>query len=97
MKHCINEYGIKLHEDFISKTTMREDINNGTFSGTMFYEDDIKTFEDAIGWMIETYYYYADDIIDEWIDYDKRNNNDNMAWGFDMNNIKQELEKCFDY
>ena len=95
MKHCINDYGIKLHENFMAKTTIREDEENGTFSGTLFYLDCAETFEDYLGWLIETYYYYVDDVIDEWIDENKRLGRDNTLDGFDMYTIKQELEKCF--
>lgn len=90
MKH-INDYGVKLQNNFITKTKMQEDIDNDIFTGMWKYEDDIETIEDAIGWMLETYDYEAYYIIDEWI-----NDGAYKVWGFNINILKQELEKVFE-
>ncbi len=87
----INEYGIKLMKAFTEeKTTMSKDIENDTFQGTMFYEDYIETIEDAVGWMLETYYTDAILVLDDWY----------AAFGDDwyvsLSELRKELEKCLE-
>ena len=89
MKH-INDYGKKLIDDFLNKTTMREDIENDTFLGTMFYEHHIKTVYDAVGWMLETYDIDAINILEDWLDVFGN------AWYIPLDEIKTELLKCLD-
>lgn len=87
----INKYGAKLQSDFCTKAKIQEDVDNGKFDGTWRYEKDIKTIEDAIGWMLETYDYEAYYVIDEWIEMEQ-----GTVWGLDINTLKQELEKVFE-
>lgn len=85
----ITTYGKKLRDNFVNKTTMREDIEQGTFLGTIFYEKHIETIQDAVGWMLETYDTDALDILDEWIE----NDNCTQIWGMNINRIKEEFKK----
>lgn len=85
----INEYGLKLQKDFCIKSNMYEDIENGKFSGTIFYEDYIETIEEAVAWLLETYDTNALDTIEEWI-------NDELgdeSWGYKLTDLKEELKK----
>lgn len=86
----INDYGVKLQNNFCIKAKIKEDIDNNIFDGTWRYEKDIETVEDAVGWMLETYDYEAYYVIDEWID------EANNVWGLDIVALKEELEKAFD-
>lgn len=87
----INNYGVKLQNNFIIKAKIQEDIDNNIFDGYLRYEDYIETIEDAIGYMLEAYDYEAYYVIDEWIE-----DGAEKIWGLDTHTLKQELEKVFD-
>ena len=90
MKH-INDYGKTLIRKFLDKTTIEQDIENGTFQGTTFYENHIETVFDAVGWMLETYDIDAIRVLDDWFDVFG-----NDAWYIPLDKIKLELLKCLD-
>lgn len=87
----INDYGVKLQNDFIIKAKIQEDIDKGIFDGYWRYDKYIETIEDAVGYMLECYDYEAYYVIDEWIE-----DGTNKVWGLDIHTLKQELEKVFD-
>lgn len=83
----INEYGRELQRIFVEETTtIQQDVDNGSFLGTMFYEDKIKTMHDAIGWMLETFDTDALFWCEEWLKISEE-------WYVNLHELHQELEK----
>lgn len=88
----INDYGVKLQNEFCIKAKIQEDIENNIFDGTWRYEKYIETVQDAVGWMLETYDYEAYYELEDWIAGDDKS----PVWGLDIYDLKQELEKAFE-
>ena len=87
----VNNYGVELQNNFITKAKIQDDIDNNNFDGTWRYEKNIETVEDACGWLLETYDYEALDVLnEEWI------KESNKVWGLNIYTLKEELEKCFE-
>ena len=88
----LNEYGEKLRRIFAEeKTTLAQDLENENFNGMIFYDDDVETMNDVIGYMIERYCYDVFDVSNEWIDDGYK-----TVFGYDITNVITELRKCFD-
>ena len=91
----ITEYGRKIQQEFLEKCK-----KDGTYQrvyeqyedGTCILEESIETLQDAVGWCLESYDTYAIIEINRWL-------NDGTglkAWGFELKQIKAELEKCIE-
>lgn len=89
MAFKMTEYGENLLQKW--NDLVQPDIDKGVFNGTSAYEDKIKTLQDAAGWCLLTYGDNAlSTVVDEWIEYDHAD----KVWGFDVYEVKAELEKC---
>lgn len=88
----LNDYGRNVEDVFVKKANINVDIENGTFLGNIFYENHIKSIVDAVGWLINTYDSDALDVLNEWIEYFGHEE----AWGFNIYELKEELEKAYD-
>jgi hypothetical protein len=89
----ITEYGLKAQENFLEKCKQ-----DGTYQrvyeqhedGLCILEESIKTLQDAVAWCLLSYDTYAIVGINDCIS----DGTDLKAWGFELEHIKAELEKC---
>lgn len=89
MAFKMTEYGEKLLQSW--NDLIQPDIDKGSFEGTFRYEDKIETLQDAAGWCLLTYGDNAlSTVVQEWIRLDHAD----KVWGFDVYELKAELEKC---
>ena len=86
----INDYGVKLQNNFYAKAKIQEDLAKGIFDGTWRYDKYIETIEDAIGSMLITYSTEVCDVLNQWI-----NDGATKVWDLDIFALKQELQKVF--
>lgn len=99
-KSIYNEWDKKHAEELERLRIVNDNPNYNEEGWCILYNDEyIKTFDDAIGFLIYAYTTDVLDIVDEWIDNEKKyNGRDNGLFIglFDLKDLRRELEKYFE-